>query len=545
VVTASLMVLSGCSHQKKADSRTVFRYNEASGVTSLDPAYAKGQADIWACNQLYNGLVQMDDNLIVRPCIASFWSISADGLTYSFSLRRDVSFHKSQVFTDSLGRKVTAADFLYSFGRIADEKVASPGSWVFNAVAPDSSTPSGLAFYAPASDSLVIRLKHPFPPFLGILTSLYCAVVPHEAIEYYGKDFRLHPVGTGPFVFHEWYDRMNLIYWKNPYYFEFENGQRLPYLDAISISFNSDRQSAFLEFLKGNLDFISGIDGSYKDQLLTRTGSLKKQYQGKIGMETCPYLNTEYLGILMDTSKAVMRDNPLRDIRIRKAINQGFDRKKMISFLRNGIGTPGIYGMVPPGLPSFDTTVTGYSYNPSAVQVLLADAGYPGGKGLPEILMSTTKEYQDLCEYMQGQLAESGINIKLEVNQGASHREMVAKQQLAFFRGSWIADYPDAENYLSLFYSPNKAPAGPDYTHFSSATFDSLYNKAGTTINDSIRYQYYREMDRLIMANAPVVVLYYDQVIRLYGKNIDGLGRNGMNLLTLKRVQKKNNSPVN
>ncbi|HEX5002893.1 MAG TPA: ABC transporter substrate-binding protein, partial [Bacteroidia bacterium] len=291
---------------------------------------------------------------------------------------------------------------------------------------------------------------------------------------------------------------------------------------------------------KGDLDFISGLDASYKDQLLTRTGALKMQYRDKIGMETCPYLNTEYLGILMDTTAAVMRANPLRDIRIRKAINQSFDRKKMISFLRNGIGTPGIYGMVPPGLPSFDTTVTGYTYNPEAVQALLADAGYPGGKGLPEILMSTTKEYQDLCEFMQGQLAESGIKIKLEVNQGATHREMVAKQQLAFFRGSWIADYPDAENYLSLFYSPNKAPAGPDYTHFSNATFDSLYNRAGKTVNDSIRYEYYKEMDRLVIENAPVVVLYYDQVIRLYGKNIEGLGRNGMNLLTLKRVQKKN-----
>ncbi|HEX5001078.1 MAG TPA: ABC transporter substrate-binding protein, partial [Bacteroidia bacterium] len=228
LLSALLIALTGCTHKKLPDSRTVFRYNEASGVTSLDPAYAKGQADIWACNQLYNGLVQMDDNLKVQPCIASSWTISDDGLTYSFTLRKDVAFHRSPVFADSIGRNVTASDFLYSFGRIADAKVASPGSWVFNAVAPDPETPSGLSFYAPAPDSLVIVLKHPFPPFLGILTSLYCAVVPHEAIDYYGKDFRLHPVGTGPFIFHEWYDRMNLIYWKNPDYFEFDNGTRLP-----------------------------------------------------------------------------------------------------------------------------------------------------------------------------------------------------------------------------------------------------------------------------------------------------------------------------
>jgi peptide/nickel transport system substrate-binding protein len=153
--------------------------------------------------------------------------------------------------------------------------------------------------------------------------------------------------------------------------------------------------------------------------------------------------------------------------------------------------------------------------------------------------MSTTKEYQDLCEFMQGQLSEIGIRIKLEVNQGATHREMVARQQLAFFRGSWIADYPDAENYLSLFYSANKAPAGPNYTHFSMAEYDKLYEMASSTTSDSIRYKLYRSMDRLIVEKAPVVVLYYDQVIRFYSKKVSGLGRNGMNLLSIKRVKKE------
>lgn len=528
----------GCSEKRSTNGgKTVFRYNESSGVSSLDPAFARGQADIWACNQLYNGLLQLNDQLEVEPCIASRFDISDDGKVYTFTLRGDVFFHDHEVFVGGRGRRVNASDFVYSFNRILDPATLSPGSWVFNQVARDSA--GNADFEAPNDSTLVIRLTNPFPPFPGLLTSLYCSVVPREAIARYGKDFRKNPVGTGPFRFSIWEERTTLIFLKNDHYFETVQGERLPFLDAVSISFLSDRQAAFLEFVKGNLDFLSGIDASYKDELLSRSGQLREKYRDKFNMLKGPYLNTEYLGFLVNSNDP---SNPLNDVRIRKAINYGFDRSKMIMYLRNGIGKPGTFGMVPPGLPSTDTSVfRGYNYDPRMTAKLLAEAGYPGGKGLPVITMSTTREYQDLCEYMQGQLKESGINIKLEVNQAAAHRELVAKQKLAFFRGSWIADYPDAENYLSLFYNPNKAPVGPNYTHYNNTKFDELYVKAGSTVNDSIRYALYREMDQMVMNDAPVVVLYYDEVIRLSQKNISGLGMNAMNLLSLKKVKKYEN----
>ncbi len=535
----SVTLAIGCKQQSdKSKGKKVFRYNEASGISSLDPAFAKGQADIWACNQLYNGLVQINDALEVLPAIAHNWEITENGTLYTFHLRDDVNFHNDPNFKNGKGRKVTAHDFEFSFNRILDPAVASPGNWVFNTVAFDSST-SSYGFKAVNDSTFSIQLVRPFPPFIGLLTSLYCSVVPFEVVTHYGKDFRQHPIGTGPFKFSLWEERTNLIFLKNEKYFEKQDGVQLPFVDAVSISFINDRQSAFLEFVKGNLDFLSGIDAGYKDELLTRTGSLREKYKGKFVMETCPYLNTEYMGFLMKTDAVSTTNNPLTDVRIRKAINYGFDRKRMITYLRNGIGTPGIYGMVPPGLPSFDSTlVKGYNYHPATTAALLKEAGYPGGKGLPEIVMSTTREYQDLCEFMQGQLAESGIKIKLEVNQGAAHREMVAKQKLDFFRASWIADYPDAENYLSLFYSPNFAPVGPNYTHFKSEAFDELYRQSVSITNDSIRYQLFQQMDQLIMNESPVVILYYDQVVRLYGNNISGLGKNGMNLLSIKRVKK-------
>lgn len=532
-----LALLVACHRQAPTSGKkTVFRYNETAGISSLDPAYSSDQARIWACTQLFNGLVQLDQHLRPRPCIASSWEISDDGLTYTFHLRGDIPFHESPLLKK--GRKVIAADFVYSFSRITDEKTASPGRWIFQSVrqAPDS-TVNG--FEAVNDSTFRIHLRYAFPPLLGILASPYASVVPHEVVRHYGKDFRRHPVGTGPFILHAWYERTALILHKNPLYFEEDSsGQRLPYLDAVMITFINDKQTAFLEFVKGKLDFISGLDASYKDDLLTTSGALKEKYRNRFRMETGPYLNTEYLGILADPQLPLMKDHPLADLRIRQAINYGFDRKRMIRYLRNGMATPGIGGMIPPGIPGFDTLrVRGYEYQPEKTKALLAAAGYPNGNGLPAITMSTTNAYQDLCEFMQGQLAESGIKINLEINQAAQHRQMVAKQQLAFFRGSWIGDYADGENYLALFSTANKAPDGPNYTHFSNAAFDQYYAKSMQVTNDTARFALYATLDSMVMAAAPVIVLYYDKVLRLTRNEVRGLEINAMNLLQLKTVQ--------
>jgi oligopeptide transport system substrate-binding protein len=522
---------------KKKEGRSVFKYNESAGITTLDPAFAKDQAHIWVCNQLYNGLVQLDDSLYIKPCIARSWIISDNGLTYTFNLRTDVSFHNDTLFPGGKGRKVVASDFVYSFNRLLDDKIASPGIWIFNDVLKDDASKG--YFSAINDSSLEIKLSKVFPPFLSLLAMQYCSVIPREVAEYYGKDYRKHPIGTGPFKLKMWKEGQKMVLEKNENYFEIENNTRLPYLDAVSISFVVDKQSVFLEFIRGNLDFMSGIAPTYVDELITKKGGLNPKYKHRINLTLQPYLNTEYLGILVDEKAMADKNNPLLIKEVRQAINYGFDRRKMIRYLRNNIGSPGIYGMVPVGMPYYDTTnIKGYNYDPAKAAALLAKAGYPGGRGLPEITLSTTSSYLDLCEYMQHQLGEIGLKIKIDVNPPATLREMIAKSKLAFFRASWIADYPDMENYLSLFYSGNFCPQGPNYTHFSDPEFDKLFLESRTTLNDSLRARLYARMDNIIMEKAPVVVLYYDMVLRFTQKNISGLGSNPMNLLTLKRVKK-------
>jgi len=360
-----------------------------------------------------------------------------------------------------------------------------------------------------------------------------------QAVDYYGEEFRRNPIGTGPFMFKIWKEGVKLVLVKNPEYFEYEDGKRLPFIDAVAISFIIDKQSAFLEFVKGKLDFMSGIDAAYKDEVLSRQGRLNPKYNNHFSLISQPYLNTEYLAFLVDTTEKEIEQSPFADIRIRKAINYGFDRIKMMKYLRNNIGTPGIYGMVPPGLASFDRSkIKGYTFDPDKARKLLGEAGFPNGLGLPELVLSTTSDYVDLCKYILAELAEIGIKLRIEVNPAATLKELKSQAKLPFFRASWIADYPDAENYLSLFYSKNFCPGGPNYTHYSNPAFDNLYRKSQNEVNEQKRFEYYRQMDQMIMNDAPVVILYYDQVLRFVRNNVSGLGMNAMNLLSLKKVKK-------
>lgn len=510
---ALLTTLASC-HSHRHDDLQIFRYNESAGIATLDPAFAKDQSIIWPCRQLYNGLIQLDTALQVQPAIAKRWNISADGLEYTFTLRDDVRFHN--------GRLVTASDFVYSLGRIVDPDVASPGAWTLAAVD---------TVVAPNDTTLYIRLHEPFAPFLSMLGMVYCSVVPREEVERYGKDFRAHPCGTGPFRFQYWKEGVKLVLRKNPDYFERdEQGHPLPRLDAVAVTFIVDKQTVFLEFVKGNLDFMNSLDASYKDEILTLDGQLKEKYADRIDMVSTPYLNTEYLGFNMEADPS----SPLTKLAVRQAINCGFDRHKMMRYLRNNVGAPGVGGFIPRGLPGHSDC--GYDYDPARARRLLAEAGYPNGQGLPTLKLSTTSAYLDLCKYIQQQLGLLGIDVQVDVNPPAALREHMAQGKCEWFRGSWVADYPDAENYLSLFFGPNRTPAGPNYTRFDNAKVNRLYSQARVCSDPDQREALYRTIDSLAMQQAPLIVLYYDQILHFTHKNVHGLRSDAMNTLDLRRV---------
>ena len=681
-----LLLFSSCVKNNPSDENLkIFKYNESAGILTLDPIYAKDLPHIWACNQIFNGLVAFDDEMNVVPAIAKSWNISDDGMTYTFVLRDDVWFHEDECFVsktqrrkdaktqrdedsvtlrlcDSATRKVTAQDFVYSFNRVLDRKLNSSGSWIFANVKSQQPTANSLsstalvqqpkyAFNAINDTVLEIELSQPFPAFLGILSMSYASVVPHEAVEYYGTEFGRHPVGTGPFKYQYWKEGVKLVFRKNPNYFEvikdtktqrrkdakiesdsatlrlydseslslcdsatirlpyyfevikdtktqrrkdtkIESDSatlrlydseslslcdsatiRLPYLDAISISFIVDKQVAFMEFIKGKFHFMSGIDARYKDELLTRDGQLRSEYEDEIYLIREPYLNTEYLAFFLGEEDTLGKD---RSLALRQAVSYSIDREKMLRYLRNGIGTPGNQGIIPAGLPGYEdakmqrrkdakiesdsttlrlcdsgslrlcdseslrlcdsaTLNIGYPYNPKKAEQLLKDNNLIGY----ELKLYTTQDYIDIAKFVQSALTEIGLNCRVEEMMPAALREKRANGNLPFFRSSWVADYPDAENYLSLFTTNNFTPQGPNYTHYSNVKFDELYQKSLTCNNLEERAKIYHEMDSLMMTEAPVVILFYDEVLRFVNKNVEGLGSNPTNMLNLKKVDLK------
>ena len=518
-----IMFFISCSDKNQANYN-IFRYNETSSITSLDPIFSNNQANIWATNQIFNTLIELDENLSPQPSVANEWIVSENGLKYTFTLKNNIYYHYSPCFGIDSTRSLNAEDFIYSISRLQDPNIISPGSWVLDYI----DLPKTRALN---DTTLEICLNKPFPGILGLLSMNYFSFIPFEAINYFGDSFSQNPIGTGPFSFKYWKQNEKLLLVRNNNYFEFEDNNQLPYLDGVAISFITQKESVFMNFILGKFDFVSGLDNNFKDEFFSNKGDIIDSYRDKFYVLSTPYLNTEYLGINIEKSKEV--SNPLMLKNFRKAINYSFDRSVMTEHLRNGFVVPANKGFVPQILSEcYD--LNGFFYSPDSVYKLLSN--------IPdhnvEFTLNTTQDYLDICEFIQYSASKFGININIEISSPAVHRDLFSTGAASFFRASWIADYPDPENFLSLFYSKNKSPFGPNYTHFKNEKYDSLYLSSFYVNDVDLRCDLFAQMESILMEESNIIPLYYDYVVRLVSTNIQGMSINGMNSLSLKKVRK-------
>lgn len=543
-VITCVLIFTACkngSNDNIGEGNKVFRYNQTGGLTSLDPAFARNRANIWATSQMYNGLFHLNENLDAEPELVTHWDL--DTLTrtvYTFYLEQGVRFHDNECFEGGRGRSMNAKDFVYSFNRVLK---TGTGRWIFeDKVLRDPTTGdiSDTCFVAVNDSTLRVYLNEPSPIFLQILAMPYAYVVPQEAVEKYKEDFRSNPVGTGPFMLKKWEERNSLLMVKNPSYWKKdENHNPLPYLDAVQVSFIDDKNQEFLTFSDGKLEFVTSITANSRDQILNKDGSIKEKFAGQFQIDKVPYLNTEYIGFHLEGKDE--KDNPFLNPDLRRALSYAINREGLVSFLRNSLGTPGNLGIVPEALPSFDKDgliVQGYKYDEKKAQEALKKAGYPNGEGLPQLTLYTYPSDKEIAEYLQQQWEAIGVTVKIEQNQFSTHQDMVDNGKVQFFRASWLGDYPDAENYLKMFYgdSTNFAPRGINKTHYQNEEFDLLFDIAHEQDNLFDRYDTYKKMDSLMMTEAPVIVLYYDEIIQLKQNYITGFTANAMNDLMLERV---------
>jgi len=481
---------------------------------------ARDQAGNWTARLLFNRLVELGPDQNPVPSLAHRWEILNGGLVYRFYLRDSVYFHRDPCFGPSGTRALRSDDVIHSLERLQDPSTASPGAWIFR----DKLAPGG-GFKKVDALTLEIHLRQPFPPLLGLLSMGYCSVVAPEATALYGRDLRSHPVGTGPFALQTWLEGEGCVLRRHPFYFEFDtSGRRLPYLTAVQIHQWTDKSTAAMAFMQGKIDLLWGWEPAFQRRFFDEQLRLRSEFSQKFQIVRGPYFNTEYLGFLLDSTasgcnKALL--NPL----VRQALHHATDRVTLVRSLRRGLGYPGHGGLLPPGLPGFDSSALDLPgsnpYQPAKALELLRLAGYNRSHPL-RLVLETNPSYADIAQYLQSLWAPLGVQLEIRLSQGPALRQMLSGQEASFFRASWIADYADAENYLALAYGPNRVPNGPNYTCYQDPIFDEAYQRSLLTTNEKERVALYRQMDLRIQQNHPFLVLYYDMMLQLLGNDWQG-----------------------
>jgi oligopeptide transport system substrate-binding protein len=534
------LLFAGCSH--KNSSQKIFYYNEPNGIESLDPITANNYPAINVLINVCEGLVEYDKNAKLQPLIAKSYEISDDGTVYTFYLRTKVYFHDDDCFPGKKGRKVTAEDFKYCYERVCDTRTKTRGLWVYRdkvegaaEFADDPDKVKEIRGFQVLNDSTFrIKLVHPFAPFLSVLTMPYGYVYPKEAVEYYKDNLGFHIVGTGPFKFVKWDMDKELVYEKNKYYWGRDSdGSQLPHIDGFTVKFIRSAETEFLDFQEGKLDFEKPTIEVYS-QLVDENGNLKPGHD--FALVNQPYLNTVYLAAMLDTNMEGGKNNPLSlNKKLRQALNYAIDRDKIVKYVLKGKGTPGIHGPLPKGMPGYSDEVKGYSYDRNKAMELLSESGYPNGKGLSlKLVFHNDESQRELCEAIQAQFKDIGVDMKIEEMLGATHRSAQNEGKLAFWRANWGADYYDPENYYALFYSKNHTPIGPNTTCYANPKVDSLYELGLKLTSFEERMKVYREIDKYIFEDSPWMIVYYNRYIYVKRKNIGGMYVDGLGILNLK-----------
>ena len=524
-MTMLILGMVGC-HDSSQSDHLVFRYNESNAISSLDPAFASDLETMWLVNQLYDGLVMMDDSLSVTPCIARSWNVSDDGLKYQFHLRTDVFFQTAHQGVFS--RKLVASDVLFSFNRILETPLASPGKWIFENVQANG--------FKAINDSLFeIELKQPQGSFLSMLTTQYANVVCPEAVQQFGMDFRKHPLGSGPFKLAFWEDQIGIVFHKNEkYWMKDDAGVSLPYLAAIQVDLVKDPFAEFQGLVSGKYDFMSGVHPSFLNELLTPQGFLQDQWKSELTLYKVPFIKTDYIGCFLDSKESSI----VSDEKFRQALSLSIPREVLCEKLRNNLIVPASHGFVPPILDGDTTYMQFLNYAPDQAKEWVSELEAKYGKPLPEVVLATTPEFVDIYEFLQFKWQGVGLNIKIKVMQSAAFKDATAKGQIPLFRKNWLADFPDAENFLQVFTHEQWSPKGPNYTHFYQEDWEKLFYATKRSGDERDRKEQFTKLDQVLSETLPVIPLYYDQVIHVVGKQVANWPINGINLLDLTRVKK-------
>ncbi|KXX67903.1 ABC transporter substrate-binding protein [Flammeovirga sp. SJP92] len=528
----------------------VFRVNESEYIKNLYPLSIIDIYSYRIASQIYEGLFKFDQQTLqVTPSLVESYAKSDDQLVYTFKLKDNVYFHDDKCFEGGKGKKLTAQDIFYSFNLICTYNKNNQYAHLFtdivvgaaeyyNATKEDLSfirTPKGLegvsGFKVIDEHTFEVTLIKPNSMFLYNLARPGAFIFPREAREFYGDDMRTKCVGTGPFQIASVDEDISIILSKNEnYHGTDEFGNKLPFLKAIVVSFIKDKKIEFLEFKKGELDMMYRIPTEDIIDILTESDESSANY--KYRLQRVPEMSTQFLA-LNNQSKV------FSDVNVRKAFNYAIDRQRILEYILNGEGyMEGYNGITPPVFKNYDIgEIRGYSMNIDSAKYYLAKAGYPNGKGFPKITLDLNTEgeqYSNVALEVKKQLKDKlNINIELKFSPFAQIAEKSIMGRYDFLRLAWIADYPSPENYLWAYYSktlpenPNEK-SWPNLIRYKNPKFDVEYEKALAATTQDEALKHFMKAEQILMADAPFIVLWYDEGYRLIQRSVQDFPNNAM-----------------
>ena len=528
-----LVSAAGCT-RKGREAENTLNVVVSANIKGLDPVTSSDVYSNQVVSQIFEGLLHY--NYLKRPLqlepllAAEMPKVSADGLTHTFKIRPGIKFHNDPAFPESKGREVTAEDFIYSWRRLADPANQSDGFWVFDGKIlglnewrdkmgkgeANYDTPiEGLQ--APDKSTIVIKLTKPYYQLHYVLAIGYTVVVPKEAVNKYGKEFLNHPVGTGAYKFESWTRNSQVVLVKNPdwnlHTYPTEGDaedtaaghladadKKIPFIDKIVIQEIIEDQPRWLNFMKGNLDYV-GIPKDNFDSAVQNDKTSKELSDKGIRLVITREPDVTYTAFNMLDPVLGKNEN------LRKAIALAYDTDTLIQKFYNGRAIVA-HSPIPPEVEGFDP---GYKnpykeFSVSKAKEFLAKAGFPEGKGLAPIEYSTTNSStaRQMAEYFKQNMEAIGLKINIITTSWPQFTTKLREKKAQVWGIAWMADYPDAENFLQLLYGPNTSP-GPNNANYKSAEFDELYQKASKLPPGQDRAKVYQQMRDIVVKDMPWV----------------------------------------
>lgn len=526
VLVASLtmvlaMLLAGCGEEEAEEKPKgvveggTFNYCTIQDPVSLDPAQLQESEGIQIGKQIFDGLMENDpDTMELAPAMAESYEPNADASVFTFKLKEGVKFHN--------GRECTAEDFVYSWNRVCDPDTASEVAYHMSPILGFDEVQEGTAetlegVVAVDDYTLEVTLSYPYADFVYHVAHPVFSPIPEEVVEEYGSEnFTENPVGTGPFKFVSWTHEQEVVLEKNADYY----GENKPYLDKVVCKIYMDEDTAYQDFKAGVLNDCQIPLGQFE--------AAEAEYGDRAIFG--PMLGIYYYGMNMNTDP--WKDN----LALREAMNYAVDRQTLCDVVMEGQRNPAT-GLVPEGIVGFQPDAMEYGYDVEMARNKLAEAGFPEGQGFPAVTLgyNTGVGHDTIAQFVQGNYQEVGVTFSLEGYEWGTYLDLIQAEQITFFRLGWLADYPIMDNFLyPMYYSEN---AGVDnMTFYNNPAVDELLIQARQTPDEDERIDLYREIEMMILADAPVVPLMFYKTSRVYGEGIGGYMRTADDITPLELV---------